>query len=60
MIVIYTVHTCHIHFILYSSLIHFQLFLYLHNHSFCCLILQMGVSYHIILMYNLNYEQTGL
>ncbi len=28
--------------------------------SFCCLILKIGVSYHIILMYYLNYEHTGL
>ncbi len=38
----------------------FQLFLAVHNHSFCCLILQFGVSYHIILVYYLNYEHTGL
>ncbi len=47
-------------FYLASGLIHFQLFLSLQNHSFCYLILQIGVSYHIILIYNLNYEQTGL
>ncbi len=43
-----------------SGLIRLQLFLAEQNHSFCCLILQMGVSYHIILMYYLNYEHTGL
>ncbi len=33
-----------------SGLIHVQLFLAVQNSSFCCLILKIGVSYHIILM----------
>ncbi len=37
-----------------------QLFLAVQNSSFYCLILQIGVSYHIILIYYLNYEHTGL
>ncbi len=42
------------------SAICFQLFLVVQNSSFCGLILQTGVSYHIILMYYLSYEHTGL
>ncbi len=33
-----------------SSLIHVKLFLAVQNSSFCCLLLKMGVSYHIILI----------
>ncbi len=32
----------------------------LQNSLFCCLILQIGVSYRVNLMYYLNYEQNGL
>ncbi len=39
-----------------SSLIQIQLFIAVQNHSFCCLILQIGES----LLYYLNYEYTGL
>ncbi len=42
-----------------SGLTHVQLFLAGQNSLFCCLILKIGVSYHIILMYYLNYEHTG-
>ncbi len=37
-----------------------QIVLAVQDSLFCCLILQTGVSYHIILMYYLNYEHTGL
>ncbi len=40
-----------------SGLTRFQLFLAIQNSSFCYLILQTGVSYQIMLMYNVNYEQ---
>ncbi len=43
-----------------SGVVRFQLFVALQNSLFCCLILQTSVSYHIILMYHLNYEHTGL
>ncbi len=43
-----------------SGVIHFQLFLAVQNSSFCGLILQISVSYHIILVYYLNYEHTDL
>ncbi len=33
---------------------------FVQNSFFFCLTLQTGVSYHIILMYYLNYEHTGL
>uniref|UniRef100_A0A8C1JJN7 Uncharacterized protein n=1 Tax=Cyprinus carpio TaxID=7962 RepID=A0A8C1JJN7_CYPCA len=36
------------------------IFLAEQNSSFCCLILKVGVSHHIILMYYLNYEHSGL
>ncbi len=42
-----------------SGAIRVQLFLAVQNRSFCCLILQIGVSY-LIIMYYLNYEHTGL
>ncbi len=42
------------------GLIRVQLFLAVQNSSFCCLILKIGVSYHIILMYDLNYDNTGM
>ncbi len=45
---------------LVSGVICIQLFLAVQNSSFCCLILQIGVSDHIILMYYLNYEHTTL
>ncbi len=49
-----------IHFMgLASSFICVQLFLAVQNSSFCCLIFQTGLSYHIILMYYLNYERTS-
>ncbi len=37
-----------------------QIVLAVQDSLFFCLILQTGVSYHIILMYYLNYEHTGL
>ncbi len=40
-----------------SGVISVQLFLAVQNSSYCCLILQTGLSYHIMLMYYLNYEQ---
>lgn len=43
-----------------SSVIRFQLFLAVQSSTFFCFILQTGVSCHIILMYSLNYEHTGL
>ncbi len=43
---------------LLSGLIRIQLFLSVQNSSFCCLILKIGVPYHIFLMYYL--EHTGL
>ncbi len=46
--------------VLASGLIRIQLFLAVQNSLFCCLILKIVVSYHIILMYYLNYEHTGL
>ncbi len=43
-----------------SGLIRVQLFIAVQKSSFCCLILNICVSYDIILMYYLNYEHTGL
>ncbi len=43
-----------------SGLIRVQLFLAVQNSLFCCLVLKIGVSYHIILMYYIIYEHTGL
>ncbi len=43
-----------------SHLIRIQLFLAVQNGLFCSLMLNMFVSYHIILMYYLYYEHTGL
>ncbi len=43
-----------------SGLIRVQLFLAVQNRLFCCLILKMGVSYYIILVYYRNNEHTGL
>ncbi len=42
-----------------SDLIRVQISLAIQNSTFCCLILQIGVSYHIILMYYLNYDGGG-
>ncbi len=42
------------------SLTRVQLLLAVQNNSFFCLILKIGVSYHIILMYYINYDLTGL
>ncbi len=41
-----------------SGLIRVQLLFVVQNRSFCCLILQIGVSYHVIAMCYLNYEHT--
>ncbi len=57
---IFTVRPCLNLTCLASGVIHFQLFLAVQNRSFCCLILEMGVSYHTMLIYYLNYERTGL
>ncbi len=37
-----------------------QSFLAVQNSSLCSLILLIGVSYHVLLMYYRNYEHTGL
>ncbi len=42
------------------SLTRVQLLLAVQNNSFFGLILKIGVSYHIILMYYINYDLTGL
>ncbi len=41
-----------------SGLIRVQLFLAVQNCLFCCLILKIGVYYHIVFMYYLNCEHT--
>ncbi len=43
-----------------SRLIRVQLFLFVQNNLFCCLILKICVSYHITSMYYLNYDHIGL
>jgi len=43
-----------------SCVICFQLFLAVQNSSLYCLILQTGISYHIILMQCLHYKHAGL
>lgn len=43
-----------------SGVIRVQLFLPVQNSLFCCFIVQIGLSYHIIVMHYLYYEHTGL